>query len=97
MTGCWPIRASPPPELQEVQVDGSGFIFVPYAGRIKASGNKPERLRQIITEKLDAQTPTRRCSSPAWPAMAPRFRWSAALPQQGVFPIERPTRTLSAR
>ena len=43
--------------LNEVQVDGSGNIFVPYAGRIKAAGNTPEGLRQVITEKLSAQTP----------------------------------------
>ena len=43
--------------LNEVQVDGAGFIFVPYAGRIKASGNTPEAIRRIITEKLQDQTP----------------------------------------
>src|SRR6056297_3911056 len=31
--------------LEEVQVDGSGFIFVPYAGRIRAAGNTPEGVR----------------------------------------------------
>lgn len=46
-----------PAVLDEVQVDGSGFIFVPYAGRIKASGNTPEAIRRLITEKLEAQTP----------------------------------------
>ena len=43
--------------LSELQVDGAGFIFVPYAGRIRAAGNSPEALRRIITNKLDAQTP----------------------------------------
>ena len=43
--------------LETVQVDGTGFIFVPYAGRIKASGNSPEALRRIITERLEQQTP----------------------------------------
>ena len=42
--------------LEEIQVDGTGSIFVPYAGRLKASGNTPERLREIITEKLQDQT-----------------------------------------
>ncbi|KAG1648715.1 Capsule polysaccharide export outer membrane protein CtrA [Nymphon striatum] len=44
-------------DLSEVQVDGAGFIFVPYAGRIKAAGNTPEALRRVITGKLDTQTP----------------------------------------
>lgn len=35
-----------------VQVDGSGYIFVPYAGRIKATGNSPEAVRQIIANLL---------------------------------------------
>jgi polysaccharide export outer membrane protein len=43
--------------LEEVQVDGSGFIFVPYAGRIRAAGNTPDAIRRIITEKLEEQTP----------------------------------------
>ena len=43
--------------LDSIQVDDSGFIFIPYAGRVKASGNSPDRLRQIITEKLSDLTP----------------------------------------
>ena len=43
--------------LEEIQVDGAGFIFVPYAGRIRAAGNSPEAIRRIITEELEAQTP----------------------------------------
>jgi polysaccharide export outer membrane protein len=43
--------------LTEVQVDGQGYIFIPYAGRIKAAGQTPDGLRQAITRKLDTQTP----------------------------------------
>ena len=43
--------------LEEVQVDGAGFIFVPYAGSIRAAGNSPEAIRRIITAKLEEQTP----------------------------------------
>lgn len=43
--------------LEEVQVDGAGFIFVPYAGRIRAAGNTPEAIRRLITDKLEQQTP----------------------------------------
>ncbi|MEY8839072.1 polysaccharide biosynthesis/export family protein, partial [Cribrihabitans sp. XS_ASV171] len=32
--------------LEEVQVDSAGFIFVPYAGRLRASGNTPDQLRE---------------------------------------------------
>ena len=31
--------------LDEVQVDGEGYIFIPYAGRIKAAGHSPESIR----------------------------------------------------
>jgi polysaccharide export outer membrane protein len=43
--------------LTEIQVDGKGFIFVPYAGKIKAAGLSPDGLREVITKKLDTQTP----------------------------------------
>ncbi|MFZ5965219.1 polysaccharide biosynthesis/export family protein [Thalassococcus sp. BH17M4-6] len=43
--------------IRELQVDDSGFIFIPYAGRIRAMGNTPERLRQIITDRLAEKTP----------------------------------------
>src|SRR5699024_450292 len=43
--------------LTEIQVDSGGYIFVPYAGRIRASGNTPDQLRNVITERLSAQTP----------------------------------------
>jgi polysaccharide export outer membrane protein len=43
--------------LEEVQVDSSGFIFVPYAGRLRAAGNTPNQLREMITARLEEQTP----------------------------------------
>jgi polysaccharide biosynthesis/export protein len=43
--------------LSEVQVDGQGYIYIPYAGRIKAAGQTPEGIRQAITRKLEDQTP----------------------------------------
>ncbi|MFN3146196.1 MAG: polysaccharide biosynthesis/export family protein [Paracoccaceae bacterium] len=80
--------------LDTVQVDGAGFIFVPYAGRIKAAGNTPEAIRRIITEKLEDQTPDPQ-------VMVARAAGDGATVSitgaggQGVFPIERATRTLS--
>ena len=44
-------------DLGAIQVDEDGFIYFPYAGRIRAAGNTPEALRRIITDKLGAQTP----------------------------------------
>ncbi|WP_197431081.1 polysaccharide biosynthesis/export family protein [Aliiruegeria sabulilitoris] len=82
--------------LEEVQVDGSGFIFVPYAGRIKASGNTPERLRQIITEKLDAQTPDPQVLVTRAAGDGATVSVMGGITSQGVYPISRPTRTLSA-
>ena len=86
--------AGAPSTLTELQVDQSGFIFIPYAGRIRAAGNTPEQLRGIITRKLDSQTPD------------PQFIVARAAGDgstvsivgaggQGVFPIEASTSTLS--
>jgi polysaccharide export outer membrane protein len=82
--------------LSEVQVDGGGYIFVPYAGRIKAAGNTPEALRRIITGKLDAQTPDPQVSVTRLAGDGATVSVMGGVGAQGVFPIERPTRTLSA-
>jgi polysaccharide export outer membrane protein len=82
--------------LTEVQVDGAGFIFVPYAGRIKAAGNSPEALRQIITQKLDEQTPDPQVSVTRLAGDGATVSVMGGVGGQGVYPIERPTRTLSA-
>ncbi|WP_224825904.1 polysaccharide biosynthesis/export family protein [Cognatishimia sp. MH4019] len=85
-----------PATLEEVQVDGSGSIFIPYAGRIKASGNTPEALRRIITGKLDAQTPDPQVQVRRLAGDGSTVSLAGAVGGQGVYPIERPTRTLSA-
>jgi len=82
--------------LDEVQVDGQGFIFVPYAGRIKASGQTPEGLRQAITRKLDTQTPDPQVTVARLAGDGSTVTVSGAVTGQGVYPIERPTRTLTA-
>lgn len=82
--------------LEEVQVDGAGFIFIPYAGRIRAAGNSPERLRQIITEKLDAQTPDPQVVVRRVAGDGSTVSIAGSIGAQGVYPIERPTRTLSS-
>ena len=82
--------------LDEVQVDGSGYIFIPYAGRIRAAGNSPEALRQIITEKLDAQTPDPQVVVRRLSGDGATVSIVGGVATQGVLPITRPTRTLSA-
>ncbi len=82
--------------LEEVQVDGSGFIFVPYAGRIKASGNTPEAVRTIITEKLELQTPDPQVLVRRLAGDGSTVSLIGGVSAQGVYPIERPTRTLTA-
>ncbi|MFD1159999.1 polysaccharide biosynthesis/export family protein [Roseovarius aestuarii] len=82
--------------LQEVQVDGAGFIFVPYAGRIRAAGNSPEAIRRIITNKLDEQTPDPQVEVRRLAGNGATVSIVGAVNGQGVYPIERPTRTLSA-
>jgi len=82
--------------LEEVQVDGSGYIYVPYAGRIKASGNTPEAIRRIITEKLEGQTPDPQVLVRRLAGDGSTVSVTGAVGAQGIFAIERPTRTLSA-
>ncbi len=82
--------------LDDVQVDGSGYIFVPYAGRIKAAGNTPEAIRRIITEKLADQTPDPQVMVRRVAGDGATVSITGAVGGQGIFPIERPTRTLTA-
>jgi polysaccharide export outer membrane protein len=82
--------------LEEVQVDGSGFIFVPYAGRINAAGNTPDAIRRIITEKLEDQTPDPQVQVRRLAGDGATVSVVGAVAAQGVYAIERPTRTLSA-
>ncbi|MDF0603083.1 polysaccharide biosynthesis/export family protein [Psychromarinibacter sp. C21-152] len=82
--------------LEEVQVDGAGFIFVPYAGRIRAAGNTPEAIRRLITERLADQTPDPQVMVRRVAGDGATVTVTGAVTQQGVFAIERPTRTLSA-
>ncbi len=82
--------------LSEVQVDGQGFIFVPYAGRIKAAGQTPDGLRQAITRKLDTQTPDPQVLVQRVAGDGATVSVQGAATANGVYAIERPSRTLSA-
>ncbi len=82
--------------LEEVQVDGAGFIFVPYAGRIRAAGNTPEAIRRVITNKLKDQTPDPQVQVRRVAGDGATVSVVGSVGGQGVFAIERPTRTLTA-
>ena len=82
--------------LEEVQVDSAGFIFVPYAGRVRAAGNTPNQLREMITARLEEQTPDPQVEVRRVAGDGSTVSLVGALGAQGVYPIERPTRTLSA-
>ena len=81
--------------LEEVQVDSAGFIFVPYAGRVRASGNTPDQLRETITTKLEDQTPDPQVQVRRLAGDGSTVSLIGAVGAQGVYPIERPTRTLA--
>jgi polysaccharide biosynthesis/export protein len=88
-----PAQGSTP--LSEIQVDGTGHIFVPYAGRILAAGNTPEELRQIITSKLDVQTPDPQIQVKRLAGDGATVSILGRVAGPGVYPIERSTRTLA--
>ena len=82
--------------LNQLQVDGQGYIFVPYAGRVKAAGQTPEGLRDAITRKLDTQTPDPQISVQRLAGDGSAVTVAGSVAAQGNYPIERPTRTLTA-
>ncbi|MDG8597886.1 hypothetical protein OLC06_10610, partial [Streptococcus pneumoniae] len=65
-------------------------------GRVKAAGNSPDRLRQIITSRLEQQTPDPQVTVTRVAGDGATVSVMGKVGGQGVFPIERPTRTLSA-
>jgi polysaccharide export outer membrane protein len=82
--------------LEEVQVDGEGFIFVPYAGRLRAAGNSTEAIRRLITERLAEQTPDPQVVVRRVAGDGATVSLVGAVGAQGVYPIDRPARTLTA-
>ncbi|MFK7835362.1 MAG: polysaccharide biosynthesis/export family protein [Sulfitobacter sp.] len=90
------VEGSPATALEEVQVDGSGFIFIPYAGRIKASGNSPDAIRRIITNKLGEQTPDPQVEVRRAAGDGSTVSLIGSIGAQGVYAIERPTRQLGS-
>ncbi|MEM7490736.1 MAG: polysaccharide export protein, partial [Pseudomonadota bacterium] len=66
------------------------------AGRIRAAGNTPEALRRIITERLDEQTPDPQVVVRRVAGDGATVSIVGGAGAQGVYPIERPTRTLTS-
>jgi polysaccharide export outer membrane protein len=81
--------------LSEIQVDGQGFIYIPYAGRIKAAGQTPEGLRQAITRQLEDQTPDPQITVTRLAGNGSTVSISGQAAANGVYPIEPSTRTLA--
>ncbi len=81
--------------LEEVQVDSAGYIFVPYAGRLRAAGNTPEQLRTLISSKLQEQTPDPQVQVRRVAGDGSAVSLTGDIGAPGIYPIERPTRTLS--
>ncbi len=81
--------------LPEVDVGGTGFIYIPYAGKIKAAGLSPEQLREAITRKLAAQTPDPQVQVSRVPGDGATVTVEGSVSAQGVYPIQQSTRTLS--
>lgn len=95
-SGILTLEGGAPASVDEVQVDSQGFIFVPYAGRIQAAGNTPESLRQVITRQLDTQTPDPQVIVRRVAGDGSTVTLVGDVGGQGVYPIERPTRTLTS-
>ena len=82
--------------LSEMTVDGQGYIFVPYAGKIRAAGQTPDGLRQAITRKLDPQTPDPQVTVQRLAGEGSSVSLAGSINAPGVYPMELPTRTLAA-
>ncbi|WP_228461813.1 polysaccharide biosynthesis/export family protein [Paracoccus liaowanqingii] len=81
--------------LTQVQVDSDGYVFVPYAGRLLAAGKTPDQFRDLVTQRLGAQTPDPQVTVQRVAGDGATVSVMGRVGGQGVYPIERPTRTLS--
>jgi polysaccharide export outer membrane protein len=90
------VQGQPVAILEQIQVDGTGHIFIPYAGRIKAAGNSPAAIRSVITRRLEQQTPDPQVQVRRLAGDGATVTLLGAVTGQGVYAIERPTRTLAS-
>jgi polysaccharide biosynthesis/export protein len=82
--------------LDQIQVDESGQIFMPYVGRVTASGQTPDQLRADITASLQSLTPDPQVEVRRIAGNGATVSVLGDVATPGVYPIETPTRRLSA-
>ncbi|WP_062762503.1 polysaccharide biosynthesis/export family protein [Falsirhodobacter sp. alg1] len=80
--------------LSEVQVDSDGYIFVPYAGRIRATGQTPDALRGAITRALQTQTPDPQVLVQRVAGDGATVSVTGSAGASGIYPLAQPSRTL---
>lgn len=81
--------------LKELQVDQSGEIYVPYAGRMRAAGLDSEALRGEITRGFETQTPDPQVEVRRVAGDGATVSVMGGVENPGVYPIQAPTRRLS--
>ncbi|WP_438502754.1 polysaccharide biosynthesis/export family protein [Amaricoccus solimangrovi] len=82
--------------LADLQVDQAGDIYVPYAGRIRAGGLTPDQLRDRLVASLEQQTPDPQIEVRRVAGDGSTVAVMGEVAEPGVYPIEAPTRRLSA-
>src|SRR5690606_14627721 len=82
--------------VEEIQVDQDGAVYMPYVGRVQAAGRTPEPLRGEITAALDVQTPDPQVEVRRVAGDGATVTLLGGVREPGVYPIESPTRRLSA-
>ena len=82
--------------LQQIQVDQTGNIFVPYAGVLQASGKTPAELREQITAELADSTPDPQVEVRRAAGDGATVNLIGGVAQQGVFPVLPSTNSLTA-
>lgn len=82
--------------IETLQVDDAGFIFVPYAGRIRAAGKTPDALRRLLTRSLDEQTPDPQVLVARTQGDGSAVSVTGGVTAQGVYPITRASNSLSS-
>ena len=82
--------------IETLQVDDAGFIFVPYAGRIRAAGQTPDALRRVLTRALDEQTPDPQVLVARSQGDGSTVSVTGGVTAQGVYPITRASNRLSS-
>lgn len=82
--------------VDSIQVDQSGDIFFPYVGRLRAAGRTPEDLRRTITDSLQAKTPDPQVEVRRVAGDGSTVSVLGGVARPGVYPIQAPTRRLSA-